>query len=92
VQLKQPYPTSERAIKTADFEIVDYRQSPKTPLRIIKGKSHSGDEMGIMNSVQENDQTESQETLKAILDCIKVKTKADYDKLYKQFERETKEV
>ena len=92
VQLKQPYPTSERAIKTADFEIADYRQSPKPPLRIIKGKSHSGDEMGIMNSVQENDQTESQETLKAILDCIKVKTKADYDKLYKQFERETKEV
>lgn len=94
VSLKQPYPSFKNPSRTADFEIAEYRQSPKTPLRIIKGKSHSEKDMGIMNSVKEKDNeiVQSQETLKAILDCIKVKTKADYDKIYKQFEKETKEV
>ena len=92
ISLKQPYPSRTNPIGTDNFEIVDYKQSTKTPLRIIKGKSHSGDDMGIMNSVKENDNGFSQETLRAILDCIKVKTKADYDKIYKQFEEETKDV
>ncbi|MDR6562097.1 MULTISPECIES: hypothetical protein [unclassified Arcicella] len=92
VCLQQPYPISTSPLVTKDFEISIYKQSPKTPLRIIKGKSHSGEDMGIMNSVRISDNEESEETIKAILNCINVRTKTDYNNLYKQFETETKEV
>lgn len=93
VRLQQPHPNTTQPTKTNDFEVSAYQLAPKTPLRIIRKKSHSGDDMGIMKSVKVSvSDTNNQETLKAILDCIKVKTKTDYEKLYQQFEQETQEV
>jgi hypothetical protein len=65
-------------------------EAPRTALRVIKGKSHSGKDMGIMRSVKKglNDK-KSQETVDAILACIKIRNKTQYNKLVDRFEAET---
>lgn len=67
--------------------------APKTAIRIISGKAHSGTTMGIMRSVKRtlNDK-KSQELVDAIMDCLSVNTKPQYDKLCGQFDQETKTV
>ncbi|PZR41526.1 MAG: phospholipase [Azospira oryzae] len=92
ILLSQPAPVKEAGGKwiTGDLEITRFQEAPKTPLRIIAGKSHSGDSMGILKSVKKtagNDK--SSETVKAIFDCIRVKTTQEYTALYNQFARET---
>ena len=75
------------------FKIESYKSSPQVPLRVITGKSHSGDEMGIMKSVKkEKDDIGSEETVRAIFDCIKVSNKTEYDQLITKFETETDQV
>jgi hypothetical protein len=65
----------------------------KTPLRIVEGKSHSGASKGIMRSVPPAAGTaKNQATVDAIFTCVKVKTKADYTQVAKDFDRESKEV
>lgn len=60
----------------------------KTPLKIVAGKSHSGDTLGIMKSVKAAAGTKkSQPTVDAIFSCIKVQTKNDYDALAKEFDK-----
>jgi hypothetical protein len=68
-------------------------QAPKTALRVISHKSHSGDVMGIMRSVKEilGDQA-SKETVDSILACILVQTQDQYLKLCDQFAAETEKV
>ena len=59
----------------------------KTPLKIVKGKSHSGNTMGIMKSVKAKAGTaKSQPTVDAIFSCIKVHAKKDYNALARQFD------
>ncbi|MBI4826146.1 MAG: phospholipase [Nitrospirae bacterium] len=68
-------------------------EAPKTAFRVISGKSHSGEEMGIMRSVNVTSNDEkSQETFDAILACIKVQTNAQYKQLCEQFATETENV
>lgn len=66
-------------------------ESPKTPLRILAKKSHSGMDMGIMKSVKkeitENDSSVA--LVEAIFDCIKVRNKEDYLKVYDKFAKES---
>jgi hypothetical protein len=71
-----------------------YKQAPKTALRVIGGKSHSGKTMGIMRSVDANTggDAKSMETVNAILACIQVDTADKYAALCKQFENETEVV
>lgn len=92
IQLRQPAPEKDAKGKwmTGDLEIARFHEAPKTPLRIIAGKSHSGDSMGILKSVKKavgNDK--SSETVRAIFDCIRVKTNQEYTALYDQFVTET---
>lgn len=92
IQLSQPAPekTSSNKLITKDFEITDFSDAPKTPLRIVTNKSHSGEKMGILRSVKRNvAEDESSELIEAIQNCINVKSQADYDALYEQFESET---
>lgn len=67
--------------------------APKTPFKIVSGKSHSGDDMGIIKSIKAdvNDQ-KSDETVEAILQCIQVKSVIDYRSLADQFDAENVQV
>ncbi len=65
----------------------------KTPLRIVAGKSHSGNTKGIMKSVQAAaGTTKDQPTVDAIFSCIKVKTKNDYRKVAREFDAASAQV
>jgi hypothetical protein len=65
----------------------------KTPLRIVAGKSHSGDTRGIMKSVRAAAGTaKNQPTVDAIFSCIKVKTKNDYAAVAKAFDAASAQV
>jgi hypothetical protein len=67
--------------------------APKTPLRVISGKSHSGEDMGIMRSVNEAlGDKQSQATVEAILACIKVQTNDEYMQMCQQFTAETEAI
>lgn len=86
-------PVSTTYSLTSELKITAYKESPKTPLRVIKGKSHSGDVMGIMKSVQKSStDVASAETIEAIFDCIKVKNAADYNQVIKKFKSETEAI
>lgn len=93
IRLDQPRPVKDAKGKlvTADLKLAKSQNAPSVPFRIISKKAHSGKEMGIMFSVGLNDE-KSMETVNAILECIRVKTKKDYDALNNKFKRETTEV
>ena len=76
-----------------ELEVAEYKESPVTPLRVIKGKSHSGDTMGILKSVKkEVSDIKSKDTVSAILECIKVKDENEYKLLINKFNDETLQV
>jgi hypothetical protein len=59
-------------------------------MRVISGKSHSGETMGIMRSVKETmDDAKSKELIQAILACLQIQTRAQYDELCARFVEET---
>lgn len=72
------------------LKVESYVEAPKTALCVISGKSHSGKKMGIMRSVRKglNDK-KSREIVDAILACIKVKSKTQYNQLSNRFALET---
>ncbi|MDQ3112079.1 MAG: phospholipase [Bacteroidota bacterium] len=96
IKLAQPTPVkNEKGIlTTGDFQVVDeVKEGPESPFRVVHNKSHSGNEMGIMKSTKRAPAKDgSSETIKAIIDCIRVRSKDDYQKLYKQFAEETAQV
>jgi len=77
---------ADGTIKDADPGI-EYHTAPPTPFLIVKGKSHSGDTMGIMTSVKAD--TPNEEVVTAILACLKVATDADYANLVTTFAAQT---
>jgi hypothetical protein len=88
IKLQQPVVTKNEKgnLECGHLEVGLFKESPQTPLRIVSNKSHSGDDMGIMKSVRKRVAADkSSETMKAILDCLNVKSKSDYDNLYDQF-------
>lgn len=92
-QAPQPDPAHLGRYLAPLLEVGKYQQAPETALRVLAGKSHSGDAMGIMKSVQANStDTASQATLAALLSCIKVRSRKDYDNLCQQFASETEVV
>ncbi len=65
-------------------------RSPETAFLIVKGKSHSGAEMGIMRSVKKSVRdARSRELIEAVFDCIQVRTPAQYAKLTRRFQAQT---
>jgi hypothetical protein len=95
IKLEQPEPVvdAQRNLVAKPFKVVTSQLAPNTPLRVVTSKSHSGKDMGIVRSVKAAAiQDGSSETVKAIFDCIKVTTQAQYDALYQQFMQETDQV
>ena len=79
--------------ETNNLEVEEFTEAPNTALRIIGGKSHSGSRIGIMRSVKKaQTDRKSQDTVDAILDCLKVRTKAQYQNLCQRFATQTNDV
>ncbi len=73
-----------------ELKVDAFIQAPKTAMRVVACKSHSGDTMGIMKSVKpELSDTENNETVEAIFDCIKVTDLSSYQKVCALFEQQT---
>ncbi len=67
----QPIPGKKGVFQADELTVAEIRQAPKTALRVIGGKSHSGKSMGIMRSVKETqDDDKSRETIDAIFACF----------------------
>lgn len=65
-------------------------RSLPSPMRIIAGKSHSGSDLGIMNSVSGKAGAKSDaETVDAIFDCLAVQDDEDYGNVVEEFSRQT---
>lgn len=78
---------------SSTFKIESHKTSPAVPLRIIANRSHSGDDMGIMKSVKkEKEDVGSEETVRAIFDCIKVSNTTEYEQLITKFATESDQV
>lgn len=76
-----------------ELEVSEFVEAPFTPLRVLSGKSHSGDDMGIMKSVKkEQTDTRSREIIQAVFDCIRVKTDQEYRAMYTTFTAQTEQV
>ncbi len=95
IKLAQPLPEKDSKGKlfTKELVVEEFTEAPPSPLRIITNKSHSGSKMGILASEKkETSDTANIEIVKAIFDCVNVKSKTDYANLYQQFEAETAQV
>ncbi len=94
IKLVQEVPTPKAGKKgtfSADeLKVEEFKLAPKTALRVINGKSHSGTDMGIMRSVKETQgDIKSQETVDAVLACVRVQTEDQYGLLCDQFQADT---
>lgn len=69
----------------------DLLQSPPAPMAVIKGASHSGDEIGIMRSATEENY-EDKPVVARIIDCLSVDSVEDYDTASKIFDDQNKSV
>ncbi len=86
----QPKPGKKGEFIADTLKRAEFEESPPCPLRVVGGKSHSGKDMGIMRSVKvKQGGKKSAETLKAILACLEVKSRAQYMDLCDRFENET---
>ncbi len=82
---------SAEKLVLGDGEAVTH--SPKTALRVISGKAHSGTGRGIMRSVKPRaGMRRDVETVTAIVDCLKVTNRREYTSLCKRFDAETTQV
>ena len=72
--------------KEVALEIKEIKTTAPTAFTLVKGKAHSGDKIGIMRSVKANSDTH--ETLSAILKCIKVNTINDYKTVCEDFDKQ----
>jgi len=92
-QTPKEKPDKKGKFEAYDLKVETFEKGPETALRIVSGKSHSGTKMGIMRSVKETlTDSKSRETIEAILSCIQVQDRADYESLCKHFAVETKSV
>ena len=92
-QAPKKKPGKKGVFEAKDLNVEEFAEAPNTALRIISGKSHSGSSIGIMQSVKKSPtDRKSQETVDAILDCLKVRTKTQYQNLCQRFATQTKDV
>jgi hypothetical protein len=75
---------------TQQLEAVEFKSAGATPLRVIRKRSHSGNDMGIMRSVkQELNDLNSSEIVNAIFECVAVSSQGDFSAVTEKFSRET---
>ena len=92
LKLSQPFPKNgtNGNLILGEFIIDNYFTAPKTAIRIVSNKSHTGEDIGILKSVKkELTDTNNSETIEAIFNCIQVSNNEQYYSLIKQFQVET---
>jgi hypothetical protein len=95
ILLSQPKPQKDASgnYTAENLTVKFFTEAADTPLRVLADTSHSGNEMGIMGRVKKDvASTQGAETIRAILDCLKVKDINQYNALYTKFADETKTV
>ena len=89
-EVPKPKPSKRVEFVAYKLRVEKFEQAPITAMRVIGGKSHSGKDIGIMRSVKETrDDSGSQETINAILECVQIQTENQYKQLCDRFLAET---
>ncbi len=93
-QATPPKTLTKKVLKTYQpLQLTQVSSAPQTAMRIVSEASHSGSDLGIMRSVyRPAGHHRGREVTDAILRCLAVQTKADYDKLVTQLADETTSV
>lgn len=89
VILHQSPPPNSRA-KMLDMEVVHEDALEDVPLAILAGRSHSGDRMGILRSIPK--QHDEHPTVRALLDCLRVRSAREYHRLRRDFDAQNQRV
>lgn len=90
VQLTQQAPKRNVVADYLPLRAGDVRETTGVPWVLAAGRSHSGDDIGIMRSVHNNRQAHP--TVSAMLQCLRVASLGDYRKLAKTFARTNTDV
>ena len=67
-----------------EIGIAESKASPRTAFKLIAGRSHSGEEKGIMRSIQNDNKAHP--TISALLECLSVENSAQYAHLADSFD------
>jgi hypothetical protein len=95
LRLEQERPTIEQgeAVKSALKLAADgVLQEDSYAFRLIEGRSHSGDKMGIMTSVRDEDGPDDHPVLTPLLACLDVDSPDAYKSLRDEFAKATAEI
>jgi hypothetical protein len=91
VRLVQQEPVTVDGVDTADtLTPENLKFAAKTAFALLPGRSHTGPDSGILYSIK--DDGKSHPTVTAILQCLKVENKSDYDKLADRFAANNQQV
>ena len=74
--LNAGYIKLEQSSASSDLEVKEVKGTPRIAFAVAKGKAHSGDKMGVMRSIRDDNNTNT--TLELILKCIQVNNRQDY--------------
>jgi len=92
-QAPVPMPGEAGQYHAPELKLDKNLSAAKTPLRIVKDASHSGNDKGIIKSVRAAAGTKkNQPTVDAIFSCITVKTKGDYSAVAEAFDAASAQV
>ncbi len=79
-----------RLVQKGDtLEVAEFHESPRVAMAVLPGRSHSGDDKGIIRSVRK---TGAHVTLRAVLKCLAIETVDGYAALCDEFDEGTKKV
>jgi hypothetical protein len=79
--------------KNSLFKTASFETASPVPMRVIRKKSHSNTDMGIMRSIKASpDDAQNSETVDTIFRCMSVQDEAQFVNLVSVFEKETEQV
>lgn len=89
IELEQQEPGTDND-KFTILKLKSQKTSPKVAFALIKGRSHSGVDIGILRSIKNDGKPHP--TIEAVLKCINTKNAADFENLCADFENQNKTV
>ena len=97
IQLNQESPRKKTGAKgrfeAPQLDVGEFVKAPQTATRVVRRSSHSGKDMGIMRSVSVSaGSRKGRDTVNAIIDCLNVRTKTQYNNVVRKHAEETQAV
>ena len=94
IRLEQHVSFDEQGnLQSSELELIQTKDAPLTPFKILANTSHSGETKGIMRSVAIGHQSvEQQNFISAVFACLQVENTQQYRQLYKAFEKQNQQV